>query len=369
MKRNILLNPGPATTTDSVKKALVVPDICPREKEFQLVMKEVRRDLTRIAGGSKKDFTTILFTGSGTAAMDACVNSVVPKGKKIAIVNNGAYGERMVKIARAYKIPVAEIKGDWDKPIRPDEIEKVLRKDKKIAVLALVHHETTTGLESPLREAGEVAKNHGCVYVVDAISSYAGKLINMERERIDFLMSTSNKCIQGMAGIAFVVCRKKELRKLKDYPVRSYYLNLYQQYEYFEKTGQMQFTPPVQVVYALKQAIKELRKEGGVRGRSKRYARSYKTLYKGLEEMGFELLLDPKKEAGILITIKEPKDKNFRFEKMHDELYARGFTIYPGKLGDKKTFRLSVLGAVNEKDIARFLVVLKNVLAKMKVVL
>jgi aspartate aminotransferase-like enzyme len=170
-----------------------------------------------------------------------------------------------------------------------------------------------------------------------------------------------------MAGLAFVVGRKKELKKLKGCRPRSFYTNLYQQYDYFEKTGQMQFTPPVQVVYALRQAIKELREEGGVRKRYARYSRSWKTLRKGLEEMGFELLLAPEKEARILVTVKEPADRNFSFNKMHDELYKQGFTIYPGKLDDKDTFRLSVLGAIGERDIKRFLVALNSVLVKMKV--
>ena len=225
IKRNILLNPGPATTTDSVKRALVVPDICPREKEFCEVVREIRTDLVKIAGGDET-YTCILFAGSGTSVMDAAINSVVPPDKKIAIINNGAYGERMVKIAQAYSLDLVEIKYDPGAKIDLSEVSETLKKDDQIACLAMVHHETTTGLLNPIKEVGKIVKENDCIFIVDTISSFAGVPIDIKDCRIDFMMSTSNKCIQGMAGVAFIICKKAELEKLKDYPSRSYYLNL-----------------------------------------------------------------------------------------------------------------------------------------------
>lgn len=364
VKRNILLNPGPATTTDSVKRALVVPDICPREKEFCEVVREIRHDLVKIAQGDDS-YTCILFAGSGTSVMDAAINSVVPPGKKIAIINNGAYGERMVKIAQAYNLDYVEIKYEHGEKIKLNEITQTFKNDKQIACLAMVHHETTTGLLNPIKEIGKIVKEHSAVFIVDTISSFAGVPIDIRDCQIDIMMSTSNKCIQGMAGIAFIICKKTELEKLKDYPSRSYYLNLYNQYQYFEKTGQSQFTPPVQILYALKQAIKEYFKEGG-QNRYNRYTENWKILRQGLLDLGFKLFHEAEDESHILLTVYDPELPKYSFEKMHDYLYQRGFTIYPGKIGTKNTFRLANMGDINSKDISNFLITLARYLSTIK---
>ena len=365
VKRNILLNPGPATTTDSVKYAQIVPDICPREREFGEIMRQIRKDLVKIVKGDES-YTSILFAGSGTAMMDACISSVVSPNKKIAIINNGAYGKRMVRIAEAYQIPYVELYFKWGEMPDLQKITESLEKDKNIACLSMVHHETTTGMLNPIKDIGNIVKKNNSVFIVDTISSFAGVPIDIKDCKIDFMMSTSNKCIQGMAGLSFVICRRQELEKMKDYPKKSFYLNLYQQYDYFEKKGEMRFTPPVQVTYALRQAIKEYFKEGG-ENRYKRYTQNWKTLRKGLQEIGFKFLLTEGDESHILITILEPEDLNYNFDKMHDLLYEKGFTIYPGKIGKKGTFRLANMGAIDYKDIEGFLVALKDTLRQMGV--
>lgn len=364
IKRNVLLNPGPATTSDSVKRALVVPDICPREKEFCEVVREIRTDLVKIAQGDAS-YTCILFAGSGTSVMDAAINSVVPLDKKIAIINNGAYGERMVKIAQAYSLNFVEIKYEHGAKINLTQIAETLKNDNQIACLAMVHHETTTGLLNPIKEVGEIVKENGCVFIVDTISSFAGIPIDIRECKIDYMMSTSNKCIQGMAGIAFIICKKDELDKLKDYPPRSYYLNLYNQYKYFEKTGQSQFTPPVQILYALKQAIKEYFNEGG-ENRYQRYTENWKVLRQGLVDLGFKFFHEAIDESHILLTVYDPDLPKFDFDIMHDYLFDRGFTIYPGKIGNKNTFRLANMGEINVKDIKKFLKTLKTYLISIK---
>jgi len=358
MRRNILLNPGPATTTNTVKKSQVVPDICPREKEFIQLISSIRMDLNKI-GGENENYTCILFAGSGTAVMDATINSVIPDNKKILIINNGAYGERLSKIADAYNIKKIEAKFDWTQIPDLKQIEKELQNDKDISHIAMIHHETTTGILNPLKEVGELAKRYNKGYIIDTISSFAGIPINLKESNIDFMMSTSNKCIQGMAGIAFVICKKSEIEKLKDYPKRSFYLNLYQQYKCFEDNGEMQFTPPVQVAYALKQAIKEFLEEGA-ENRFRRYKENYEVLIKGLKKLKFKFLIEEKHQSGILVTLIEPE--NFNFKEVHDKLYEKGFTIYPGKLYNKKTFRLAVMGAINSRDIKKFLRELKGIM-------
>lgn len=366
-ERKILLNPGPATTTDTVKRALVVPDICPREKEFQTLMQGICRDLARVVNAGA-DYTCVLFAGSGTAVMDAAVNSVVPPGKKIAILNNGAYGARLVDIARAYGIGAVALAAPWDAPCDLAKIAAAVAGDDQIACLAAVHHETTTGLRNPIAELGRIAADNGCRFIVDAISSYAGIPIDMPALGIDFLLSTSNKCIQGMAGLAFVICRTEALEAIGPYPQRSFYLNLYQQYEGFRRTGQMPFTPPVQVMYALRQAVDEYFEEGA-QGRYARYTRNWQTLRAGLKRLGFQFLLKPEDESHILTTVLEPADPRFSFNLLHDLLYARGFTIYPGKIGQRNTFRLANMGAIDTTDIDAFLAACTEVLSKMGVTL
>lgn len=360
VKRNILLNPGPATTTDTVKMAMVVPDICPREEEFCSLVREVRQDLVKIAQGDDS-YTAVLFAGSGTAVMDAAINSVVPPNGKIAILNNGAYGERMVKIAKAYHIDYIELKYEFGAAIDLAEVANTLKHDRQINCLAMIHHETTTGRLNPIKEVGKIAKENNCTFIVDTISSFAGIPIDIKECQIDFMMSTSNKCIQGMAGVAFIVCKISALEKIKNYPSRSFYLNLYNQYRSFEETGQSQFTPPVQIIYALKQAIKEFYIEGAL-NRYNRYTENWRLLRKGLLKLGFKLFHSEAEESHILLTVYEPDHPKYEFKDMHDYLYERGFTIYPGKIGKKNTFRLANMGAIDPTDIADFLGLLEKYL-------
>lgn len=363
IERNILLNPGPATTTDTVKMAQVVSDICPREQEFVEVMAEVRQGLLDVVGAGD-EYTCILLAGSGTAAMDAVINSVVPPNKKILVINNGAYGERMVKIARAYDIDCVEFAVQWTEMPDLTVVESALRNDSEITHVAVVHHETTTGMLNPIREIGEVVHSLGKLLIADTISSFAGIPIDMRNDHIDYLMSTSNKCIQGMAGVCFVICKRSEIEKMANYPSRSFYLNLYQQYKYFEEHGQMQFTPPVQVIYALRQALKEFFEEGQ-KNRFERYKDNFAVLKSGIEDMGFKSLLKEECQSHILTTIIEPEHPNYDFTLMHDILYKKGFTIYPGKIGDTKSFRIANMGAITVKDITKFFQVLRGVLVEM----
>jgi 2-aminoethylphosphonate aminotransferase len=360
INRKILLTPGPATTSDSVKTAQVVSDICPREKEFGNLIESISEDLTKISGGDK-DYTCILIGGSGTAGMDTVLNSVALG--KVLIINNGAYGERFVNIAKAYSLNFKEVVFNWDEEINLKKIEDELIKDKEIKSVVAVHHETTTGILNPIKEIGEIAKKHNCAFIVDAISSFAGIPFNIKEWKIDFMISSSNKCIQGMPGVCFIVCKKDELEKTKDHPKKSFYLNLYTNYEYFKKNKQTPFTPPVQTLYALRKAIDEFIKEGA-ENRHQRYMENNKILVEGMEGLGFKKIFKSFKESRLLTTFWEPEDKNYSFQRMHDLLYKKGFTIYPGKIREK-TFRIANLGAIYPQDIKDFLQATKEVLEEM----
>ena len=281
VKRNILLNPGPATTTDTVKYAQVVPDICPRENEFVEIMNAVRNDLVKVVHGDPKKYSAVLFTGSGTIIQDVLVNSLVPEGKKICVINNGAYSSRMVEIAEHYHIPCVNL--EFPSTELPDlkVVKNALENDDDIAVVATTHHETGTGVLNPVGEIGRLAHDNGCIFIADTISTYGLLPLNIEDENIDFCMSSAQKGLCGMTGASWAVGKIKEIVKSQDYPTRSYYCNLYMQYDFFERVGEMHFTPPVQVIYALYQALKEYWQEGE-QARYERITRCWEAIHQGL---------------------------------------------------------------------------------------
>jgi 2-aminoethylphosphonate aminotransferase len=368
IKRKILLNPGPATTTDTVKMAQVVSDICPREKEFGELMAEIRNDLLKIINADKKNYTTVLFGGSGTAVMESVIASVIDEEKELLILINGAYGDRMRKIAETYSIPFKTLEYESDQSINFTDVNNYLKSNSDIGYIAMVHHETTTGILNSIGSFSELGKKYGHTLILDAISSYAGVPIDLETTPIDYIMSTSNKCIQGMPGLAFVIGNKSKLVQLKNLRSRSFYLSLYDQYNYMEKSDQMRFTPPVQVIYALRKAIDEYFEEGGI-NRYKRYKKNWQTLRNGLQKLGYKFLLDPKDESHILLTVVEPNNQNFNYTKLHDYLYHRGLTIYPGKSNDKNTFRVSSMGAINYVDIDHFLITMRIAMKEMDIII
>lgn len=352
MKRNILLNPGPATTTRSVKEAQVVPDICPREQEFGDLLDGIRRDLVRIVHGEDQ-FVTILFGGSGTAAMEAVMSSVVPPGGRVLVVENGAYGTRFVEMAERHRIETVSFRMPYGEPPDLKALDALLSVNQGITHLFVIHHETTTGMLNPVSEIAATAARNGVSVVLDAMSSFAGLPIDLRRLGVDYLISSSNKCIQGMAGLSFVLCRRSLLVASRNH-ARTYYLDLLEQHLYFEKTRQTRFTPPVQTCYALRRAIDEYFAEGQG-GRFARYRANWETLYAGLSNLGFRFLLPRQWESGILVAVREPDHPAYSFEDMHDYLYARGFTIYPGKGAREATFRLSILGDLSTTDVTAFL--------------
>lgn len=364
IKRNILLNPGPATTSDSVKSAQIVSDICPREKEFGDVMGYISKELTNLVADNSK-YTTILFGGSGTAAVESVISSVINNEEKILVINNGAYGKRICEMCEIYNLNYIEFKCSSIKKINFNELDKKMNEIEDITHLAVVHHETTTGLLNDIKTVGELCEKYKVNLIVDAMSSFAGIEIDMEKMNIKYLISSSNKCIQGMAGVSFVICNKDTLNKIKYIKPRNMYLNLYKQYEYFKENNQMRFTPPVQVVYALKQAIKETKKET-VEKREARYKECCKILWSGLDKLKLKRLVGDENASMLLTTVIEPDNENYDFEEFHEYLYEKGFTIYPGKLAEKNTFRIANMGDIKSDDIERFIEAMSEYFMKIK---
>ena len=366
IKRNILLNPGPSTTTDTVKYAQVVPDICPREKEFAGLMKGLREDLVRIVHGDTQKYTSVLFCGSGTLNIDVCLNSLLPAGKKILVVNNGAYSTRAVEICEHYGMSHIDLKFPVDQQPDLALVEKTLRDNPDIALVHTTHNETGTGILNPIREIGALAHRYGAVFTVDTTSTYAMRPIDIEADNIDFCMASAQKGLMAMTGLSFVVGSRALIEASAAYPTRSYYCNLFLQYDYFEKNGEMHFTPPVQTSYAALQALTEYWAEGE-EAKWARHTRVFNAIHAGLDELGFRDAVRREWQSGLVVSVVYPDDPNWNFEKLHDYCYERGFTIYPGKISTTNTFRLCALGAIDEADIRDFFVVFRAALKELGV--
>ncbi len=353
IKRNVLLNPGPATTTDTVKMAQIVPDICPREQEFASLMKGLRTDLLKVVHADPAEYTSVLFTGSGTINMDVCLNSLLPADKKILVINNGAYSTRAVEICEAYGLP--HINLQFPVTELPDlaKVEQTLKDNTDIALVYITHNETGTGLLNPIREIGALAHKYGAIFVTDTTSTLAMRPIDVAKDNIDFCMSSAQKGLMAMTGLSFIIGKTDIIKASKEYPMRSYYCNLYLQYEYFEKTGEMHFTPPVQTIYSLIQAVKEYFEEGE-EAKWARHTRVFNAIHEGVAKLGFRDIIKREWQAGLVVSVKYPDDPNWDFTKVHDYCYERGFTIYPGKISTTNTFRLCALGAIDEADIRDF---------------
>lgn len=361
IKRNILLNPGPSTTTDTVKMAQVVPDICPREKEFASLMKGLREDLVKIVHGDTDEYTAVLFTGSGTINIDVCMNSLLPEGKKVLVINNGAYSTRAVEICQYYGLDYINLEFPIDELPDLSVVEQTLKSNPDIALVHTTHNETGTGILNPIRQIGAIAHKYGAVFSVDTTSTYAMRPIDVNKDNIDFCMASAQKGLMAMTGLSYIVGKREIIEKSKDYPKRSYYCNLYMQYDFFEKTGQMHFTPPVQTIYSVIQALKEYLAEGE-EAKWARHTRVFEAIHKGLDELGFKDVIKREWQAGLVVSAIYPDDVNWDFDKVHDYCYERGFTIYPGKISTTNTFRLCALGAIDEDDITAFFKVFKEAL-------
>lgn len=362
IKRNVLLNPGPSTTTDTVKMAQVVPDICPREKDFAGLMRGLREDLVKIVHGDTEKYTSVLFCGSGTLNIDVCLNSLLPAGKKILVVNNGAYSTRAVEICRYYGLPHIDLSFPVDQIPDLAVVEETLKNDPEIALVHTTHNETGTGLLNPIREIGALAHRYGAIFTVDTTSTYAMRPIDIGKDNIDFCMASAQKGLMAMTGLSFIVGNRALIEASAAYPKRSYYCNLYLQYDFFERTGEMHFTPPVQTIYAVLQALREYWAEGE-QAKWERHTRVFRAICEGLDELGFRQVIKPEWRSGLVASAVYPDDPAWSFEAVHDYCYERGFTIYPGKISTTNTFRLCALGAIDEGDIRDFFAVFREALS------
>jgi len=357
MRHYILLNPGPVNVSPRVQQALLRGDLCHREEEFSDLLVAVRTKLLRAF--APVGYTAIPLSGSGTLAVEAMVSSALPEGRKLLVINNGVYGERMLHMAEAHRIPTAELRYGWTD--RPDlgQIEDTLKADPTIAAVALVHHETTTGLLNLVREVGAITRQAGRLLLLDAVSALAGEDLDLARDGVDLCACTANKCLQGLPGVAFVLMRNETMEAIQTHPRRSLYLHLPGHWEAHERRS-IPFTPSVQAWYALDEALDELLEEG-VAARVRRYRTVAFLLREGFARLGLKFLLPAEYRANSLTSLLLPE--GMTYQRLHAGLKERGFVIYEGQ-GKLQTgiFRVANMGHLTQEDFRRFLRALEEVL-------
>lgn len=347
----ILLTPGPLSTSKRVRAALL-KDWCTWDTEYNTMVCDVRSKLLKLGKCSEDRYTTVLMQGSGTFSVESVIGSTIRDDEKLLILVNGEYGKRIATIAKTLRINHEAIVYSEKETIKPENLDKILKNDKSITHVAFVHCETTTGILNPLNDLASIAKNYSKTLIVDAMSSFGGVNIDIETLGIDYLISSSNKCIQGVPGFGFIIANKKHLMTTKGL-AKSLSLDLFDQYNTMElNNGKWRFTSPTHVVHAFYEALKELEEEGGVEKRYERYNTMQKTLISRMREIGFEDYLDEEIQSPIITTFRYPS-KDFSFNEFYKFLKQKGFVIYPGKLSDEDTFRIGNIGDLNVEDINR----------------
>jgi 2-aminoethylphosphonate-pyruvate transaminase len=344
-----LLTPGPLSTSKSVKAAML-RDWCTWDDDYNLgVVQKIREGLVKLAT-STNEYTSVLMQGSGTFSVEATIGSVIPTNGKLLVLANGVYGQRLGQISNRLKInTVIHDSGEIE---RPDLtlLEKTLQEDVSITHVVAVHCETTTGMLNPIEEIGKIVKSHNKIFIVDAMSSFGGIPINVSGIGIDFIISSANKCIQGVPGFGFVIAKKEELEKTKTY-ARSLSLDLYDQWKTMEDgNGKWRYTSPTHTVRAFMQAMLELEEEGGIEKRNQRYLENHRILVEGIAALGIECLLPMSYQSPIITSFRSPLSSEYDFNKFYEALKTKGFVIYPGKVSVADTFRIGNIGHVFPED-------------------
>lgn len=361
-----LFTPGPLTTSHTVREAML-RDLGSRDAEFIATVQRVRQDLLTLAGVSKeRGYEAVPVQGSGTFGLEAVISSAVPPGGKLLVVINGAYGDRIAKIAAVQRIGTAILKYSEDLRPDPDDIGRKLSEDSAITSVAVVHCETTTGIMNPVEDIGRLVKEHGKKYLVDAMSSFGAVPLDLEAAGVDYLVSSANKCIEGVPGFSFVICRREALLETEGW-ARTLSLDLLAQWKGLEANGQFRFTPPTHALLAFERALCELDAEGGVAGRGARYRANHECLVSGMRAMGFEEYLEPEVQGHIITSFRYPEHPGFTFDEFYRRLSDRGFVVYPGKVSDADCFRIGTIGRIFESDVRALLGAVRETLAELRI--
>ena len=348
----LLLTPGPLSSSKTVKAAML-RDWCTWDSDYRSIVQEVRAELVSMATDAP-DYTCVLMQGSGTFCVESVIGTALGPEDKLLVLANGAYGCRMAEIARYLKIPFTLVEFGEDKPIKLERLDEALEKDCAITHVAVVHCETTTGQLNDITAIGGLVKARSKIFIVDAMSSFGGIPMSMEEIQADYLISSANKCIQGVPGFGFIIVRTQIIEATAG-QARSLSLDMYEQWRSLERGGKWRFTSPTHVLHAFRQALQELHGEGGVEKRAARYTVNQRLLVDGMVKLGFECLLADAQQSPIITSFISPADPRYKFEDFYDELKRKGFVIYPGKVTEVDTFRIGNIGEVYADDIHRLL--------------
>ncbi|MEX2618202.1 MAG: 2-aminoethylphosphonate--pyruvate transaminase [Alphaproteobacteria bacterium] len=359
-----LLTPGPLTTSRETKQAML-RDWGSRDAAFLRLNREVRDRVAAIAGGGD-ELTCVPVQGSGTFAVEAMLATFLPRDGKLLLVVNGAYGHRMATICEYLGRAHTLYETAEDTPPDPAVIDAMLSDDGDISHVAIVHCETTSGILNPVEAVAGVVAARGRRLLVDAMSAFGALPLDMGQLACDAVAASANKCLEGVPGMGFVVCRKSVLAAAKG-NAHSLSLDLHGQWAAMESTAQWRFTPPTHVIAAFHQALKEHTAEGGVAGRGARYRRNCDILVAGMRRLGFRTLLPDDLQAPIIVTFHMPADPAFRFQAFYDALAARGYVIYPGKLTVAESFRIGCIGRLDESVMRGVLEAIRDTLDEMGV--
>ena len=362
-KDKLLFTPGPLTTSMTVKQAML-KDLGSRDIEFIDLVKDIRTRLLEIGGVGDQGYEAIIMQGSGTFTLEAVVSSSVPPDGRLLVIINGAYGRRIAQIAEIHNIRTTTLEFPENQVPDLAQIEKALETDTAITNVAVIHCETTTGLMNPVKEIGRMVQQSGARYFVDAMSSFGAVPIDLAEWGIDYLVSSANKCIEGVPGFGFALARREALMQTEG-NARSLSLDLLSQWEGLEQNGQFRFTPPTHALLAFHQALLELEAEGGVAGRAARYRANYETLIAGMRAMGFQEYLEPEDRGYIITSFRYPTHPNFDFDEFYKRLNDRGYVIYPGKVSQADCFRIGTIGRIFESDMNDLIAALRKVVAEM----
>jgi 2-aminoethylphosphonate-pyruvate transaminase len=341
-----LFTPGPLTTSDRVKRAML-RDLGSRDTAFIQIVREIRAALLEVGGVADHGYEAVLIQGSGTFGIESVVGTAVPPDGKLLVAINGAYGQRMAAMAERLRIETIRYTIPENQPIDPHEIANLLAADAFISHVGVIHCETTTGLMNPVEEIGAVVRRAGRQLIVDAMSSFGG--VEFDAGSADYVVSSANKCIQGVPGFAFALARRDALAATADW-ARGLSLDLHAQWRGLEKDGQFRFTPPTHALLAFREALDELADEGGVPARAARYARNRAVLWEGLAALGLEEYLPRELQGPIILSYRYPRHGAFRFDELYARLSDRGLVIYPGKLSNADCFRIGCIGHLFEAD-------------------
>ena len=351
----LLLTPGPLTTSRSVKEAML-RDWGSRDGEFIQLTKGVCEALTRIAGADAcaGTYTCVPIQGSGTFASEAVIDTMVPRGGRLLVLVNGAYGKRVQEICTYTGRDCVVLEWPEEVPVSPSQVADALAGDSAITHVVAFHCETTSGILNPLNEIADAVRVAGRKLVVDAMSTFGAIEINAEALGLTGVIASSNKCLEGVPGMGFAILNLADLEGAAG-NATSLSLDLHDQWRNLQKAGQWRFTPPTHVLAALDQAIKEHAEEGGIKGRGRRYTDNCRILRDGMAELGFEPLLDDDLQAPVIVTYHAPADENYDFGAFYDALHTKGFAIYPGKIAKAASFRIGCIGRIYGDDIRRAL--------------